>query len=70
MRGLQKMVEEEQYCIDIINQSLAAKQALSNVEDLILRNHLSIHVVEQMKKGQEKRATEEIIKIYKVSKRK
>ncbi|MEK7175611.1 MAG: metal-sensing transcriptional repressor, partial [Patescibacteria group bacterium] len=35
VRGLQKMVEDEKYCIDIINQSLAIKQALSGVEDLI-----------------------------------
>ena len=51
VRGLQKMVESEQYCIDIITQSLAVKEALSGVEDLILENHLATHVVEQMKSG-------------------
>ena len=64
------MVGEEKYCIDIITQSSAIKEALSSVENLILENHLSTHVVEQMKEGKEKQATKEILKIYKLSKKK
>ena len=64
------MVEEEKYCIDIINQSLAIKEALSSVEDLILENHLSTHVVEQMKSGKEAKAIKEILSVYKMSKKK
>lgn len=70
VRGLQRMVEDEEYCVDIINQSLAIKQALSGVEDLLLENHLSTHVIEQMKAGKEKKAIEEILSVYKVSKKK
>lgn len=70
VRGLQKMVSEEKYCIDIITQSLAAKEALSGVEDLILENHLSTHVVEQIKSGKQSRATKEILAVYKLSKKK
>ena len=64
------MVEEEKYCIDIINQSLAVKEALSGVEDLILENHLSTHVIEQIKSGKEAKATKEILSVYKLSKKK
>lgn len=70
IRGLQKMVTEEQYCIDIITQSSAIRSALSAVEDLMLENHLSEHVIHQMKQGQEKKAVEEIISIFKKSKKK
>ena len=70
VRGFQRMVEEEKYCIDIINQSLAIKEALSSVEDLILENHLSTHVVEQMKSGKEAKAIKEILSVYKMSKKK
>lgn len=70
VRGLQKMIDNEEYCISIINQSLAIKQALSGVEDLILENHLSTHVIEQIKSGKESKATKEILHIYKLSKRK
>ena len=70
IRGLQKMVDKEKYCVDIIYQSLAAKEALSSIEDLILENHLSTHVIEQIKSGREAKSIREILAIYKISKRK
>lgn len=70
VRGLQRMVEKEQYCVDIITQSGAIKEALSGVEAVVLENHLSTHVVSQMKAGKAKRATEEILKVYKLAQRK
>ena len=69
IRGLQKMVDKEEYCIDILQQSSAIKNALSGVEDLILENHLSTHVIEQIKSGNVKKPKEEILKIYKLSKK-
>ena len=70
IKGVEKMVEEDKYCIDIINQSLAVKQALSSFEDFILKNHLSTHAIEQMKSGQSNKAVEEILSIYRLSKKK
>ena len=70
VRGIQRMVLKEEYCIDILHQSSAIKQALSGVEDLILENHLSTHVVEQIKAGKESKSTKEILEIYKLSKKK
>ncbi|KKT87070.1 MAG: hypothetical protein A2119_03005 [Candidatus Colwellbacteria bacterium GWA2_46_10] len=70
IRGLQKMVDEDKYCVDIINQSSAVRSALSSVEDLLLENHLSEHVISQMKGNQEKKATAEIVEIFKRAKRK
>ena len=70
VRGLQRMVEEEKYCIDIINQSSAVKEALSGVEDLMLENHLSTHVVEQMKAGKNQKAIQEIMSVYKLAQKK
>jgi len=70
VRGLERMVEEEKYCLDIITQSSAIKEALSSVEDLLLENHLTTHVVEQMKSGKENQAMKEIMAVYKRSKKK
>lgn len=70
IRGLQKMVEEDAYCIDIITQASAIKEALSGIEDLLLENHLSTHVIQQIKSGQEDHATEEILKVYKLKRKK
>lgn len=70
IKGLSKMVEDEKYCIDIITQTSAVRQALSAVEDDLLLNHLGTHALQQMKNGEEKQAVEEIIKVYKISKKK
>lgn len=70
VRGLQQMIEKEEYCIDIITQASAIKEALSGVEDLILENHLSTHVIEQIKAGKNKQATAEILKVYKLAQKK
>lgn len=70
IRGLQQMVADEKYCIDIITQTSAVKQALSAVEDDLLLNHLGTHAMQQIKRGDAKKAVEEIIKVYKISKKK
>ena len=70
VRGLQRMVEDEKYCIDIINQSSAVQEALSGVEDLMLENHLSTHVVHQMKSGKNEQAVKEIMSVYKLAQKK
>lgn len=70
VRGLQKMVDENKYCIDIITQSSAIRSALSAVEDMMLENHLSEHVIHQMKHGEEKKAVGEIINVFKKTKKK
>jgi len=70
VRGLQKMLESEAYCVDIITQSSAARSALSAIEDLMLENHLQEHVIHQMKRGEEKKAVGEIINIFKKAKAK
>lgn len=70
IRGLERMVAQEEYCIDIIRQSLAAKEALSGVENMLLENHLATHVVEQVRSGQTHKAIREILAIHTLSKRK
>jgi CsoR family transcriptional regulator, copper-sensing transcriptional repressor len=70
LNGLIKMVDEEKYCVDIITQSSAIKEALSGVEKVILENHLSTHVLQQIKSGKEKKAVEEILLVYKLAQRK
>lgn len=70
VRGLQKMVEEEEYCIDIITQSNAVKKALGGVENLLLENHLSTHVVHQMHEKEVDRAVQEVIKVYRLAQNK
>ena len=69
MRGLQKLIDEDVYCIDIITQTSAVKQGLSNLEDLLLEGHLGHCLVDQIKKGQTGKATDEILKVYKLKRK-
>ncbi len=69
VRGLQRMVEKDTYCIDVITQTSAVKQGLSNVEDLLLENHLDHCVHHQMKTGQTAKAKKEIITVYKLKRK-
>ena len=69
VRGLQKMVLNDTYCIDVITQTSAVKQGLSNVEDMLLENHLDHCVHHQMQSGKTKKAKEEIIKVYKLKRK-
>jgi len=69
VRGLQKMVENDTYCIDVITQTSAVKQGLSNVEDLLLENHLGGCILNQVKSGQTSKAKREILKVYKLKRK-
>lgn len=69
IRGLQKMMKDHAYCVDVITQTSAVKQGLSNVEDLILENHLSTCVVKQMQSGDSKKAIVEVLKVYKLKRK-
>jgi len=70
IRGLQKMLEQEDYCVDLIIQLAAVKEAMSSVEDLILENHLSTHVVSQVKGGKHGQAIKEILEVHKLTRKK
>ena len=70
VRGLQKMVDTEVYCIDIITQTSAIRSALSSVEDLMLENHLEEHAQHQIKSRQPKKMVKEILEVYKLAKKK
>lgn len=70
IRGLQKMVNDDKYCIDVITQTSAVKKALSGVEDVILENHLSTCAIKQIKGKNESKAVKEILDVYKLSKNK
>ncbi|TVT52141.1 metal-sensitive transcriptional regulator [Amycolatopsis rhizosphaerae] len=51
IRGLQRMVEEDKYCIDILTQVSAATKALQSFSLELLDEHLSSCVVDAAKAG-------------------
>lgn len=51
MRGLQKMVDENRYCPDILVQVSAVNEALRKVSESLLRSHLSHCVTHAIRSG-------------------
>lgn len=49
VRGIQKMIEEKRYCIDILTQLHSIVGAILSVEDKILKKHLEHCVVSAFK---------------------
>jgi DNA-binding FrmR family transcriptional regulator len=45
VRGIARMVEEDRYCIDVVNQMMAARAALKSAEEELLKTHVG-HCVE------------------------
>jgi CsoR family transcriptional regulator, copper-sensing transcriptional repressor len=64
LEGLQKMIEDDVYCIDLLNQSLAIQNSIKSLDALLFERHLKTHVAEQFNKKEQK-ATEELLKIFK-----
>jgi DNA-binding FrmR family transcriptional regulator len=52
VRGLQKMVEEDRYCADILTQIASVQEALRGVGRELLRNHLRHCVTDTLKKSE------------------
>lgn len=69
VRGLQNMLEKGVYCIDVITQTSAVKNALSSIEDAIMENHLSSCLVPQIKEGKGQKATKEILEVYRLKRK-
>jgi len=64
-----KMVESDQYCIDVIHQSQAVQRALEEADTVLLENHLKTCVVDHIKRGNVEVSTGEIMKIFKKGRR-
>lgn len=69
MRGLAKMIENEDYCVDIVTQSLAIQKSLGSLNKLIVENHLRTHVTTMFDEGGGAReaAIAELVKIFELS---
>lgn len=60
-----KMVEEQQYCIDILHQSQAVQKALKEIDYLLLENHLRTCAADAIKGGKQKEAIQEVMNVFK-----
>ena len=62
--GLQKMIDDDVYCIDLLNQSLAIQNSLRSLDSVIFERHLTTHVTHQFMSEKEK-AVKELVYLFK-----
>ena len=66
--GIKKMVAQDKYCIDIIQQNKAVIAAIKKVNELLLENHLNTCVTDAIKhknEKQRKKQIKELLEIFK-----
>ena len=61
VRGVQRMVDEEAYCIDLIRQIQAVQGALGKVSTMILNDHLNSCLITAVR-GEDQEARERVLK--------
>ena len=66
VRGLQRMIEDREYCIDILNQIHAVKGALASVEEKILQKHFRHCVTSAIMGSSEKEKQQKMNEILKL----
>jgi DNA-binding FrmR family transcriptional regulator len=69
LKGIRKMVEEDQYCVDILKQAFAVERALQKFEAAILEGHLHGCVVEGFRDGREAEMVDELAELFELSRR-
>ncbi len=70
MRGVQKMIENEDYCMDILTQSLAIQKSIGSLNKLILENHVRTHIKDSLSsstEAEQDKAVEELLALYELS---
>ncbi len=51
VKGIQRMIEDERYCVDIVDQISAVRAALAKVSEEVLRRHIETCVADEFRSG-------------------
>lgn len=67
LAGIRRMVESEQYCVDVLKQTRAVRRAIEKLEAIMLDGHLGDCVVEGIKGGREAQIIGELSELYRIA---
>lgn len=65
LKKVVQMVEDDNYCIDVIHQTQAIQKALKEIDNLTLENHLKGCVTDAIKDGKRDEAIAEVMTVFK-----
>jgi len=64
LKSIERMVEKDTYCVDIIHQSMAVQKALKRLDMEIMSSHLQTCVVDQIKHNEVDKSVSELMRLY------
>lgn len=64
LSGVRKMIEQDQYCVDVLKQTFAIRRAIEKLEAKLLEGHLHGCVVEGIQDGETERVVDELLELY------
>ena len=67
LAGIRRMIEQEQYFVDVLKQTYAVRRSIQKIESLMLQGHLHTCVVDGVKEGREDQVLNELIELYKIT---
>jgi DNA-binding FrmR family transcriptional regulator len=67
LQGVRRMIEEDQYCVEVLKQTYAVRRAVEKMEARILENHLQGCVVEGIRSGNEDAVIGELVDLYEIA---
>ena len=65
VRGISKMVEEGRYCVEVMDQIAAVRQALNSVCYMMMENHTRGCVIDAVKAGHGEESVDELLRVMK-----
>lgn len=65
LQGVNKMIEQDKYCIDIVKQIQAVQSAINKVTEIVLEDHLKTCVSNAIKKGEGYKLIKEVMETIK-----
>ena len=67
LAGVQRMVAEGTYCVDVLKQTFAVRRAIQKLESVMLEGHLHSCVIDGVKDGREEQVLGELLELYALS---
>ncbi|MFN8558458.1 MAG: metal-sensitive transcriptional regulator [Dehalococcoidia bacterium] len=69
LKGIRRMVEEDQYCVDILKQTHAVKRAIDKFDQLLLQGHLAGCVPTGFQEGRGEQVVKELNDLFELARR-
>ncbi len=67
LQGIRRMVEKEEYCVDILTQTFAVRRAIEKLEAKILDNHLHTCAINGIRDGRSEEVIGELLELYELA---